>query len=74
VPVAAATFLCEFKLRQQEATKIIASGHGCVCAEMRQSAPKPCNTGMPSQRYCRAGSDLGGKEADVNGKCVLKDN
>ena len=74
MPVITATSLCEYarklasllgartafiKLKLQGAAWIVASVHASVSAEIRQSAPKPCNMAMPRQRYCHARSDSG---------------
>jgi hypothetical protein len=37
---------------------MVASLHAGVSAEIRQLAPKPCNTAVPGRRHCRARSDL----------------
>ena len=47
------------KFRLQGAAWMVASVHASVSAEIRQSAPQPCNISMPRQRYCHARSDLG---------------
>jgi hypothetical protein len=71
--VVTATSLCEYarklaallgvrtvsiKLKLQGSAWIVGSVHDSVNAEMRQSAPKPCNTATLRQRYCRVRSDL----------------
>jgi hypothetical protein len=46
------------KLRLLGAAWMVASLHARASAEIRQSAPKPCNTAMPGRCCCRARSDL----------------
>jgi hypothetical protein len=58
VLVAAAMSLREFKLKLPRAARVVASGHDCVRAEIRQSATKPFNSAVPRRRYCHARSDL----------------